>query len=398
MWRLLLLSLCASLMLLSTPAAARWIEADGDAAIANGDVNAARERALENAVQQALMLSGGNISSVQSVVDGVLQNSATEWRGQGSVDQVEIIREEINGDRLFVTIRADIWNRDSSCPTQTYKKSVTVVPFEITERSQAVYGEVYRLGEASARKFTEQLGSRGQHMMVKHTLMRDVGLNKALHQVNLQNLGELARVIGRKNDSQYVIFGAFTDLSVYNDNTGVVSSALSYFSNASYDRNYALTLYLMDAYSGEIITRAAVSDAAPWDFDNKPQVDVAADYFWTSPFGNSLLASLQELAQGLDNQLRCAPARGRIVRVANQELQINLGSVNGVQVGDRLRVVHEANFIDSSDAYRQKWEASEFVVEVTQVNQTSAIARLGNDTYLSNVQINDWVVPADAMQ
>src|SRR5690606_25049477 len=168
------------------------------------------------------------------------------------------------------------------------KKALTVAPFEITQRDQAVYGEVYELGDAAARKLSEQLGSRGQNIAVKHTLMRDVGLNKALRQVNLQHLGALAREIGRKNDSQYVVFGAFNDLSVQRRDTGV----FGWLASSKYNRNYALTLYLMDAYSGEIVTRAAVSDAEEWTFDDQPQVDVASEAFWTSPFGMSLRASL----------------------------------------------------------------------------------------------------------
>lgn len=391
MWRILLFS--TLLIGLVAPSQARWIEARGDAVIINDNVADAREKALQSAIQQSLMLSGGNVSSVQEVVDGVLQNSSTEWRGQGSVDQVEIVQEEIRDNRIYLTVRADIWNRDSNCPSTHYKKAVTIAPFEITERSQAVYGEVYRLGEVGAQRFARSLGSRGQNMTVKHTLMRDVGLNKALHQTNLQQLGALARVIGKQNDSQYVVFGAFNDLSVHQRHNGLFSS----FTSPKYNRNYALTLYLMDAYSGEIVTRANISDSESWDFDDQPQVDVAADYFWTSSFGLSLQSAIDELALGFDAKLRCEPARGRIVRVANQELQINLGQVNGVQAGDQLRIVHEANFIDSNDSYRQKWELSSYTVEVTQVNETSSIATLGDSDYLSNVQINDWVVPADSV-
>ncbi|RUO66573.1 Flagellar assembly protein T, N-terminal domain [Pseudidiomarina planktonica] len=380
-------------LLVSVPAHARWIEAQGDAIIIDNDVAGARAQALEVAISQALMVSGGSVSSVQQVVDGVLQATETQWRGKGSVDQVDIVREEVRNGRIYLTVRADIWNRDGSCPGTEYKKSVTVTPFEIAERSQAVYGQVYRIGEVSAERFSRQLGSRGQNLTVKHTMGRDVGLNKALQQRDLQQLGRLARVIGQDNDSQYVVFGVYNDLSVFKNGSGVFGPLVS----ARYQRNYSLTLYMMDAYSGEIVTRANVSDSARWDFDDQPEVDIAANYFWTSSFGSSLQQGLNELAQGIDGKLRCEAARGRIVRVEGQELQINLGEVNGVKAGDMLRVVHEANFIDSNDNYRQKWEVSEFMVEVTQVNQTSSIARLDNDNFLSNVQINDWVVPAGAM-
>ena len=68
-WKTLLL--LASLIFLAFPSDARWIEAQGTARIVNGDVEKARQQAIENALQQALLSTGGSISSIQQVVDGV---------------------------------------------------------------------------------------------------------------------------------------------------------------------------------------------------------------------------------------------------------------------------------------------------------------------------------------
>ena len=62
-WKTLLL--LASLIFLAFPSDARWIEAQGTARIVNGDVEKAR--------QQALLSSGGSISSIQQVLNNTQQ-------------------------------------------------------------------------------------------------------------------------------------------------------------------------------------------------------------------------------------------------------------------------------------------------------------------------------------
>ena len=66
-----------------------------------------------------------------------------------------------------------------------------------------------------------------------------------------------------------------------------------------------------------------------------------------------------------------------------------------MRVGDQLKVVHPSNFVDNEGLYRQKWQVSEFTVEVTQVQHNTAVAELNGDGILTNVQVNDWVIPVE---
>ncbi|EKE82068.1 flagella assembly protein FlgT [Idiomarina xiamenensis] len=384
--RVVTLAFFISLAAIGLPAQARWIEAQGQAPIINGNVSDARAKAIENAIQQSLMAAGGEVSSVQQIVDGVLQNTQVQWRGQGNVDQVDIVSEEVRDNRIYITVRADIWQRDKQCQASEYRKSVTVAPFELARREQANYGDIYAIGEVAAERFARDLSSGNSHLLVKHTLQRPVGLDEALQQLSLQQLGEIARRVGEHNDSQYVITAIFDDLSVASER-----GWLSTWSNPQ--RHFALTFYLLDAYSGETITRARISENAEWTYARNAKVDVAADQFWREPFGAVLAQNMQDVVQGFDAKLRCQETRGRIVQVDAQTIQINIGRVNGVKTGDQLKVVQEANFIDQQGHYRQKWHVSDYTAVVQQVNDTTAVATIGNAGFLGNVQIDDWVVP-----
>ena len=77
-------------------------------------------------------------------------------------------------------------------------------------------------------------------------------------------------------------------------------------------------------------------------------------------------------------------------------LEMNQGwfEGNGVKVGDTLKVVHPSNYVDAQGHFRQRWQVSRFTVTVEQVQPDSAVASLDNTDVLTNVQINDWVIPA----
>jgi hypothetical protein len=385
-WKIILLAL---VLVFAVTAEARVVEAQGSARIVNGDTDEARERAIKSALQQALLISGSSISSVQSIVNGVLSTNQTQVSATGDVERVNIIREEVRGDRMFVVLQAEIWNRDNSCQADNYKVALTVVPFELSNREHGAFGQVWSLGKVTAEHFTREITGRSQRIFVNHTLSRNTGLNDALNQLNLEQLGMMAREIGMANDSQYVVFGLFNDLSMVE-----IERGWGYL-DSDYRRNYALTLYLLNASSGELLTRARVNDIEAWTYDRNEAVDVAANEFWDKPFGAALMTGIEDLAAGVRDQLRCKPTRGRVVWQQNNQIQFNLGEQHGVRVGDQLKVVHPSNFVDNEGLYRQKWQVSEFTVEVTQVQHNTAVAELNGDGILTNVQVNDWVIPAE---
>jgi len=385
-WKVFLIS--SLLVLVMNVAEARVVEAQGSARIVNDDTDAARQQAIQNALQQALLMTGSSISSVQSIVDGVLSSNQTQVSASGDVERVNIIREEVRGGRLIVMIQAEIWNRESSCNKDQYKIAISVVPFELSNREHGAFGQIWELGKVAANRFTREISSRSERIHVNHTLSRNAGLNDALKRLNLEYLGSMSREIGLANDSQYVLFGLFNDLSVEEQQRGWG------LLDSDYRRNYALTLYLMNANSGELMTRARVNDIQPWTYQRNESVDVAANEFWNQPFGAALMTGLEDLAAGVREQLRCEPTRGRVVWQQDNQLQFNLGRQHGVNVGDKLKVVHPSNFVDAEGIYRQKWQVSPFTVEVTQVHHNSAIAEYNEEGILTNVQINDWVIPA----
>ncbi|WP_290485647.1 flagella assembly protein FlgT [Idiomarina sp. UBA3162] len=386
MLRKLLIGVIVGFMTLSIHA--RVIEVEGSARIVNGDTQAARSQAIENALQQALLMTGSSITSVQSIVNGVVNNNQTQVSATGNVERVDVLREEMRDGRLYVLIQTEIWQREQSCRGSHYKAGVTIAPFEFSNREHAAYGQIWTLGNISAQHLARDIASQSDQLFVTHTLRRNAGLQAALDNLNLNEVGRIGRQIGYANDSQFVILGIFDDLSVTEQ-----GSFLGVFEQQP-TRHFALTLYLIDAMNGDLITRARVEGAEPWTFPRNAQVDVATTTFWDAPFGVALASSLEELASGIQMQVQCKPVRGRVVWHDRQQVQVNLGESHGVKVGDKLKIVHPSNYVDDQGHFRQRWQVSRFTVTVEQVQPDSAVASINGPDVLTNVQVNDWVVPA----
>ena len=124
MLRTLIIGIIVGIMTL--PVFARVIEVEGSARIVGGDTQAARDQAIENALQQALMMTGSTIRSNQLVVIGVIQNQETELAA-GELERVEVLREETRDGRVFVLVQTEIWSNQDSCAGQRYKP-VSLLP------------------------------------------------------------------------------------------------------------------------------------------------------------------------------------------------------------------------------------------------------------------------------
>jgi len=126
---LLLFVICTGF---SSQSVAIWYEASGQAVIRNGNKELARQRATQEAIQQALLFSGASVRSVQSMAQGLLKDDRFEVRAAGEVSNVELINEVFADDVVTVTIRADIFPQDSQCDASDYKKTVITAWFPIT--------------------------------------------------------------------------------------------------------------------------------------------------------------------------------------------------------------------------------------------------------------------------
>lgn len=388
-----ILRLCVLFLLSVTlwvsEARASWYESTGSAPIIGGNLERARAIAVEDALRQSLDFAGGRVTSVEHVVDGVLKGSHFEWSSDGVIEQAHLVRERTRGERIEVTVRANIRQAENQCAAANFRKGVAVVPFELSQPEQARLGQVWDIEHAAALRFTELLGRHSQSLFLEHRLERKIGLAQLRGADSEQQMAGFARRIGKETDAQYVMAGIFEDISAEQRGTNFI-----FWTPAAQNRNLGLTMYLFASDSGELITRATVRDQAPWDFSYNEQVDTHGQRFWQSAYGNTIERAMQDMVYGLDEKLACAELRGQVVRVNGADVTVNLGSKHGVQAGQTLFIYHRGNFTDQQGIYREHWVLSPYQLEVVQVERSSALTRVRGDQPGGNIQPGDRVSPS----
>ncbi|MFG1490401.1 flagellar assembly protein T N-terminal domain-containing protein, partial [Oceanospirillum sp. HFRX-1_2] len=107
--------LCLVIGLETPQAEAKWLEATGQAKIVHQDLVSARRIAIRDAVQQLSLQAGADVSSFQQMTDGAITADNLRVSSNGTVQDINILKEEVKGDTLMLTIEADVLINDQSC-------------------------------------------------------------------------------------------------------------------------------------------------------------------------------------------------------------------------------------------------------------------------------------------
>lgn len=112
------LLIIGSLLLVTAPAKAEWVEASGEAIIANGNIAQAREEAINQAVSYATLSTGIQISSEQQTTNGNLTQNSFAINRYAQAISIQLLSERIQGNKIYVSLRLDL-NDDPTqqCPT-----------------------------------------------------------------------------------------------------------------------------------------------------------------------------------------------------------------------------------------------------------------------------------------
>lgn len=378
--RLILISTTLMLLVSSRPTMAVWFEATGQAVIHNGEKEAARQQATQEAIKQALLFSGASVKSIQSLANGLLEDDRFEIRASGEVNNIELIDEIYHDDYVTVSIRADIFPQEALCSASDYKKNIATTWYNINKRQQAAVGNLYDFGKVIAEKIQEETQNYARHSVI--------------HRVEPYYLTPLdkdkkstAFSLARKADAQYVLFGEIVEFGIETTKT----SGLAFWKSDQHKRNLTLSLSMYDGNSGEMVFQETQSILATWDFDPHLSINSNSRQLWDSTFGSATAKVIQNVVQSLDESVSCLPAYGRVLKVTGESLSVNIGKHNGVKQGDKLTLFQMNQFYDDQNVQHRQFQLHPEEVIVRQVFAGSAIVESITGAPLANIQANDFV-------
>jgi hypothetical protein len=371
----------AVLMLFSfRPALAIWFEATGQAIIHNGEKEAARQQATQEAVKQALLFSGASVKSIQSLVNGLLEDDRFEIRASGEVNNIELIDEIYHNNYVTVSIRADIFPQEALCSASDYKKNIVTTWYNIKKRQQAAVGNLYDFGKVFAEKLQQEAQNQAQYSLI--------------HSVEPYYLSppekekkSTAFSLAKKTDAQYVLFGEILEFGVETTKT----SGMAFWVSDQSKRNLTLSFSMYDGNTGEIVFQNTQNMSAIWDFDPHKPINSNSRQLWDSTFGSATKKIIQSVVELLDESVSCLPAHGRVLKVSGESLVINIGKHNGVKQGDKLTLFQVNQFFDDQNSPHRQFLLHPEQVVVKQIFAETAVVASVTGAPLANIQPNDFV-------
>jgi hypothetical protein len=384
--RFFIVTLCITL--LSLPASGQWYQTQGHAYINDGNIQAAKNIAMENALKKALLVAGASVSSVQQVVNGLLTQDEINIRATGSVNSFELIDETYQDQRVSVTIRADIFPQSKQCFSADYRKSLLLTKSQIKHREQANIGGIYTIDKVVMKKLAKKLNNEGLYLDTKLALQNRSEFSRYNHSIHSEEIKKIAMSLADYSDSQYILFSEIQDISFANDE----NNSWQFWQEDIYNRHFDIALYIYNGSNGELVFNKEYRSSAPWEYSKRTQVDINSNEFWQQGYGMAIDQTLTQMISDIDESMMCQPTRGKIVKITGNQIVINLGSRHGVKSGDEFSLLHVKNFTADSGIMYAGFNVSEFKVKVTQVSQQSATAITADNQLLDSIQLDDLAV------
>jgi hypothetical protein len=373
-------TLLLTILTLGQTANAAWFSATGQAAILNGDKTAAKQQATQEAIKQALLFAGASVRSVQQMTNGLLLDDHLEIRSSGEVNTLELINEVYSDGYVTVSIRADIFSQETQCSAADYTKRLATTYFPIRYGSQAADGQIHKLGAAAALKLQEIFSQISTGLTLSEVEPYTLNWHNTDQQIQ-------ATILAQKTDVQYVLAVTIDDISVERNQ----ANAFKFWEGEQAIRNFAYTLTLLSGASGEELMTKQYRTSEAWEFNMTRKLDVNSDQFWRSRYGRTILKTMQTSAIDLEEFAVCEPTMGRILAVANNQLQINLGKNQKVKAGDTLTLFSVKQIRDSFGQEYKQFVLHPTALVVTQVFAETATVTSRDRSLLANIQANDYV-------
>ncbi len=382
----LLSALMLSLVMISN-SHAQWIEATSSAPVRNGNKAMAKNKAVQDAIKEALMFAGASVSSVQQVTDGLLTQDDFQLTSHGSIQQLELVEELYQQGEIWVTIRADVIPQEKQCFAADFKKSVAITQFGLTSREQAKVGGLYQIGKAFSQRLFNQMHQQSNSVLARPWLQQKINSHSSFSQYYNDDV-KVIDTIGQSSESQFVLLGEITDLS-FGQQT---SNNLMFWQGKETERYFAIDLLLYNTSTKEQVFRQQFDTAANWSNGKQKSVNVAGRRFWQSTYGSAIDSLVSEVQMAIEDVVHCQPVQGKIVKVDDNQIQFNLGTEHGVSKGQLFSVIHQSHFITENGKHLPRFVISPYQVKVTDVYTKTSVAHSVDDELLGNIQTTDHVI------
>lgn len=347
---------------------------EGSAQIVNNNLVQARFEAYQNALKQAALNAGVNISSTTSYSMNEGMTDSIQIRSNQSIHSSEILSESIDSDILTVQIVANIAQQESinnTCdfPAAKYRKRIAALFFPLQNPQHLSVVDYYDFEKGIGKELLQRL-SLSDDFLIKEAehinLYHDTGIAPFIQETDTSDGHSLLSSMEKDFDVQYVISGVIRDLSVANFNNDINLPfglsidrdkfvSLSRQAKQPKKRNLVIDFYLHDTLTEELISKHRYSYSID---DSMVRPDKAIAFgtkeFFDSDFGKLFDKVLHLESRAIRKVLACRPFTMKILEQDKKNIYLDAGKNSRIQEGDILTMYYADKEGDSFDTNSHK--------------------------------------------
>lgn len=325
----MLRGLALGIVLAALPAltSAQSVVVEGQATIVGGDIAAARQAAIRDALGNAVRQGSVAVSNVAATHNSALVFDQVLLRASGRVRRHEVIDESRDADLIRVRIRAelepntDAGGKPSVC-REGHVKRVLIGAFPLQRPEQVLPEELYGYSQLTAREIATRFASQPAVMV---GYQGDLVLNYARPKRVVgdfpadRQAWERVRAEAEKHRAQYLLLGEFRAFEL---------------DAAREKRQLDLEVLLVDAFSGTIAARTRIAEVAIGEVVIPKAVLFGSAAHLRSGLGVAYDALLRRVAEWTEATASCLPFGTRVIRSENGRGYIDAGTEQRLAVGD----------------------------------------------------------------
>lgn len=383
----LALSMALTLGIGCQVADAGWYSARGSAPIVNGDSAEARRNAIDDALRNAALQAGADISIEQVLENGTLLNDRMQIKTHSPIRRIQVIEDQSDGRVVSVLVKALIDDKSTlDCYAGNIKK--TVLPFIFRyEDSEA---SLSAAGIETFDKYLTDLIYKGVSQSPALTILPPdqtrllVKLNTSGPDYSLQRTLDS---LSRRTQAQYVVVGTIKSLAKSETGNNALTKMIY---NPTRTIRFGIQIY--DVFTGDLILSKDYEGDAEWTFERGANIQIRSSKFSNSDYGQRAAQLAKYAIADIVSKLRCQIPNARIIQVTDDNVRINLGANANLKVGMLFNLVHRTDYQDRHNETYYQHNDTGSVYKVINVSPSAAtLAPARQDSQLINVMLDDVV-------
>ena len=374
------------------------VTVEGQAAISKGMPLLAKKQALQDAIRQASMQSSVNIHSQTLVSQNNVSLDTLSMRTAAAVSNTKIIKEWTADNIYHVVARVEL-SADSSC-TPHYRKRIIATAFPLVKQEQLSAYETQDLYGGIPRELDNLLVESGDFIGTNATninlypradLAPEVQDHTAYHPSKIMQ-------ITASNGVQFVLSGVIRDLEVesseYMRGAGPLAFARSLARDVVARRSIGIDVYVHDGFTGALLFQQRYVDTVAGDVWIPATYTVGSERFNDTSTGEKIAQIIGLSSADIRQSLSCYPFATRIIEIKGDNVFIDAGAQERLNVGDQL-VVYSSGAddlnLDGGLSFIGKDKQPSGVLTIRTITPRYAIGSMEAPARELGIRVGDWV-------